>query len=137
MNDPAVPSGHERRKHRRLPEIFIVTYHLKAPVALEITAEGKEFAGVGMDISESGLGVDITRPIAVGVLTKMKFRLVNSVSVSSEHRERAFHLEGECRYCELTPNQSYRVGILFKNATDQDRRFIGVYVKDQTLAKAE
>jgi len=137
MNNHAGPSGEDRRRHKRLPEIFIVTYHLKAPVALEITAEGKEFAGVGMDISESGLGVDIARPITVGGLAKMKFRLVNTVAILPQNRERSFSLEGECRYCELTPNQSYRVGILFKSASDDDRDFINTYVKDQTLAKAE
>ena len=135
-SEPSRPSGEERRKHPRLSDIFIVTYHLKTPLFMEMAAEGREFAGVGMDLCEAGLGADVARPIAVGVLVKMKFRLVNSIAILFEHQERNFQLEGECRYCQLTPNQNYRVGISFKNATQEDVDFIGAYVKDQTLVRS-
>ena len=135
MADPAESSGQERRQHKRLSDVFMVAYRLKTPLDVVMISDGKELAAVAMDISEGGLGIDALQGLAVGSKVRMKFRLINEVAVSSKHLERSFTLDGECRYCEMSPKQSYRAGILFKNATDEDRGFIAVYIKDQTLAQ--
>ena len=127
----------DRRQHRRVPEIFIVAYQLKAIVPMSAVAESKEFAGVGIDISEVGLGIELAEPMTEGVLAQVRFRLINDLCASPEHRERMFRLEGECRYCEPTSKGSFHAGFHFVGATNEDREFIAAYVKDQALAKIE
>ena len=137
MNTQAGSPDPDRRRHKRLSEIFVVSYQLKAIVPMSAVSDGKEFAGVGVDISEAGLGIDLAEPITDSALVIMRFRLINDLSSSSAQRERLFRLEGECRYCEPTSKESFRAGLLFKGVTDEDRDFIAAYVKDQTLAKVE
>ena len=129
--------GQDRRKHNRFPDIFIVTYRLMAIVPMSAMANGREFAGVGVDIGEAGLGVELAEPIADGAVAQLKFRLINDLRASSEQRECTFLLEAECRYCEPTSKKSYRAGFFFKSAANEDRNFISAYVKDQGLAKVE
>ena len=137
MNPQPSSSDPDRRKHRRLSEIFVVAYRLKAIVPLSVDFDAKEFAGVGVDISEAGLGIDLAEPIADTASVRMKFHLVNDLAQSPAQREHIFQLEGECRYCEPISKESYRAGLLFKGLTEEERQFIAAYVKDQMLAKVE
>jgi hypothetical protein len=126
----------ERRRHPRAEEIFIVTYRLKSPLDVTLQESGRAYAAVAMDIGAGGLGVDVDRRIAPGTRLHLTFKMVNDLAAAERNREREFTLDGECRYCEVTPKQSWRAGILFKNASGEDGEFISEYIKDQTLKRS-
>ena len=127
--------GEDRRKYKRVPDTFIVTYELRSPFEVDLRSGRREYAVVAMDISEGGMGVEISQPISAGAQVRLKFKMVNEVSASERSRQRTFDLEGEARYCQNAKEKSYRAGILFKSVSAEERAFIGAYVKDQALRK--
>ena len=135
MSDKPEHSREERRKYKRAEDIFIVTYRLKSPFEVALQVGDRDFAAVAVDIGEGGMGVDVMQEIPVGTQLRLKFEIENPVSVSPQNRRRRFELDGESRYCEVTPKQTYRVGCLFKSISVEDRAFIAEYVKDQALRK--
>ena len=130
---PGTPQ--DRRKHKRAEDVFIVTYRLRSPFEVAVVAGTREYAAVAMDISEGGIGIDVAQEIPAGTQVLLKFNIVNELSASEQHRQRAFSLGGESRYCRLMKKESYRAGILFKDASAEDRAFISAYVLDQALKK--
>ena len=125
----------ERRKHRRAADVFMVTYRLKSPFEVTVRTEEQDYAAVAMDIGEGGVGVNVDREISVGAQVRLQFRMFNEISASEKNRQRAFDLDGESRHCRIVGEKNYHVGILFKNASPEDRAFIASYVKDQALKK--
>ena len=132
--EPGLPNR-ERRKHPRVPDIFIVTYRLKSPFEVALKMKEKEYAAVAMDVSEGGLGVDVPQEIPVNTQVRLKFKMVNEFLASEQDRQRFFDLDGESRYCRILSEVSYRVGVLFKGVSAEDSAFIAKYVKDQALKK--
>lgn len=129
--------GEEKRKHKRIEDIFIVTYRLKAAIDVKLTDDGHhEYAAVAMDISEGGIGVDVAHKIPLGSHLVMQFTLVNPLSPSEDGRQRTFELDGQCQYCAPTDKNSFRVGVLFQNMTIEDTEFISEYVRVQALRKS-
>ena len=135
MSDRSEFPDKDRRKHRRAADVFIVTYRLRSPFAVTLEMKEKEYAAVAMDISEGGLGVDTPEELPSGAPVRLKFKMVNDLAASEQNRQRSFELDGESRYCRLVGEKSYRVGVLFKETTPEERVFIANYVRDQSLKK--
>jgi len=125
----------EKRQYKRVPDAFIVTFQLKSPRAIVLQAGNQEYDAIALDVSEGGVGVDSGQEIPVGAEVLMRFRILNELSVSDNDRRREIVVEGESRYCRSTDPTNYRVGLLFKNLTEDDRAFLARYVKDQLLGK--
>ena len=137
MSDKPYFSDAERRKHKRASDIFIVTYRLRSPFGVDLRTGGREYAAVALDIGEGGIGLDVGEEIHVGAQVQLKFEMVNRLAVSEKNRQRLFQLNGESRYCRPAQKNSFRVGILFENASSEESAFISEYVKDLSLSQYE
>lgn len=130
------PSPADRRKHKRVEDIFTVTYRLRETIDVKIkTGDQQQYTGVAVDISSGGIGVVVTQKIPVGTLLNLKFTLVNTLSPSDATRQRTFELTGQSRHCEPTHNGAFRAGILFDNITTEQGDFINEYVRIELLKK--
>lgn len=135
MSDQSSFANKDRRKFKRAADVLIVTYRLKSPFEVVLQKGDWKYAAVALDISEGGVGIDVGQEIPSGTEVLLRFEIVNEFLVPDWDKRRKFELDGECRYCEPTDKKSYRVGILFKKISAEDREFIATYVKDQSLKK--
>ncbi len=127
-------SYEERRQHRRVPDSFLVAYRLLSTRAAAVRLDNNERDAIALDLSEGGLGLDAVDEIPVGAEITLRFKILNELSSTERDKRREFTLKAESRYCRLTQQNNYRVGLLFKDISEQDREFIATYVKDQQLS---
>jgi len=127
-------SGFEdKRKYRRIPDSFIVTYTLKSP--RQVLLESEEYDAIALDVSEGGVSVDSGREIPVGSGATLRFRVLNDRATFECDKRREIVAQGETSYCLPTDLRNYRIGFPFKNISDEDRAFLARYIQDQSLAK--
>ena len=127
--------GQERRQHKRVDDIFTVTYRLRSTIDVTIQTPEQEYTGVAVDICEGGVGVEVAQKIPTGTPLRLRFTIVNTLAASESARQRTFDLEGQSRHCQPTEKNRYRAGILFNNITAEESRFISDYVRVQLLKK--
>lgn len=125
----------ERRQFKRVDDLMIVTYRLRAPLEVSVRAGDRDFDAIMLDISEGGLGIDSKFEIPVGSEARLKFTIRNEITPLEHQRKRSIEVDGESRYCRPTLERSFRVGILFKGLSDGDRSCIAEYVNDLSLRK--
>jgi hypothetical protein len=119
----------ERRRYKRVPEAFPVMIAVRQPFEVRVLYSGYELDGIARDVGEGGIGILTSYDIPAGTLVGLRFRIVNDER-QDEYRYRAFSVDGDVRFSN--PDQKdHRLGVLFVNATEQDRRFIAEFVKDQ------
>ena len=126
----------DRRKDKRVEDIFTVTYRLRETIDVKIkTPDEKQYTGVAVDISAGGIGVVVTQKIPAGTRLHLKFTLVNTLSPSDTNRQRTFELTGQSRHCQPTHNGAFRAGILFDDINAEQSTFINEYVRVELLKK--
>ena len=130
------PTG-ERRKFKRVGDIFIVTYRLKSLIQVVLRTPEKEYAGVAKDISAGGMAVDVSQKIAVGTKIRLGFTIVNSLAASESDRMRVFDLEGQVRSFNPTQKSDFRLGVMFRYISAEDSEYIAEYARIQELRQSE
>ena len=128
-------SGKDRRKHNRAEDTFIVTYKFSLPLPVIMNTDSEEYPAVAMDISESGIGLDVDRPLSLETPVHLRFELFNTLTSVDAYRSKTFKLNGQVRHCTLRDRNLYRVGILFQDIAAEGRDFIATYIKDLALSK--
>ncbi len=126
-------SGKEKRQYPRTPDSFIAIYRLVLPLPVLMKMDAEEYPAVAMDLSEVGMSLDVDQELLVGAIVSLRFELINSRQTAMGFHDRLFRLEGEIRHCTMRDQQLYRIGILFKQTTPEERVFIATYIKDLSL----
>jgi hypothetical protein len=119
----------EKRKDKRGPAAFTVTYRVLEPMEARARFGEAERDGIAEDLSVGGLSLSGNHPIPSGAVVSVKFRATRQGATHSESGSRKFELRGQVRYCRPAgePN-SYRSGILFGKLSEDERRFIAELV---------
>jgi c-di-GMP-binding flagellar brake protein YcgR len=89
----------------------------------------KEIDALAMDISGGGMALLTNYEIPVATIVTVKFIIVNDRAIIAAKRSRSIEVQGEVRYCSLTNQKAYRLGVRFIDLTDDDRRFIDEFIK--------
>jgi c-di-GMP-binding flagellar brake protein YcgR len=125
------PSSEEKRRHKRISVNFIVVYRVNSPVTIKMLIGDKETHAIAVDLSEEGLAVLTNYELNESVYVTVRFIMLDDTSLSVADRTRTLEIDGEVRYCFLTKEKAYRIGIHFLDISDYDRRFIANFVKKQ------
>ena len=120
--------GLEKRRHKRTEASFGLVYSIQEPLEKRLELGAGERDAVACDLSEGGLAISASWPVPVGAVLNIRFRLLNSRALIEQERSRSFKLRVDVRYMIAMPNRSYRVGLRFLNASEEDRRFISCCV---------
>ena len=123
----------ERREHPRTVQTFTVTYKLTLPLPVLMFAEAEEYPAVAMDVSEGGIGLDVDRPLPLNTFVNLRFQMANDVTTAENYRQRLFNVDGQIRHCTIRDEDLYRVGVLFRQITSEERDFIVTYIRDLSL----
>lgn len=123
----------ERRKHRRIPDSFMVECRFESPIPEGSHCGQLTFTSVAIDVSEAGLAVDLDFPVKPKAHAYLTFTVLNEGAVLEKFQRRSFTLSAEVMNCRLTPDKSYRAGFLFLSAKPDDTTFLAQYVKDQRV----
>lgn len=128
MVDKEGPGG-EKRKFKRVGVSFVVFYKIDSPVSIRLMVGEKEIDAMALDLSEGGLAVLTKYNIDVSSRVKIKFVLLNDYALRKDMRSKSIIVQGEVRYCFLTKEKAFRIGIRFVDITPEDRNFIAGFVK--------
>lgn len=120
--------GRENRRHKRLRVNLSVVYRIDRPAKVRLTIGNKDTRATMLDLSEGGIsfltGLDIPR----GSLLQIKFTLF-----TLEKDDVSFYgpieITGEVRYNMPLSGSEYRIGILFKQLDEDDKREILSFIK--------
>lgn len=110
----------------------MVRCHFGAPVQFGFENWRMEGDAVAMDLSETGLSMDLESALPVHTKVRLSFTLINEYAADEAGRRRQFELGGEVRDCRESADKSYRVGIRFTQVPEADRAFIAAYVRGQS-----
>lgn len=123
----------DRRKHKRIPDSFPVMFRVRAPFAVSVQFGQRSLDAIARDISEGGVGLYAGHDLPAHSLVGLQFKIRNESAALEADRRRAFDIGGEVRYCAVTDEKCYRLGVLFTSIQEADRRFIAQYIKSQVL----
>ena len=120
----------EKRQFKRVNISFTVMYKINSPLTVSMMVEGERKAAMALDISEGGMGVLINYDIPKSTIVTLKFAIVDLAASTVEDQCRSLELEGAVRYSLYVKEKyAYRVGIRFINISNNERKFIGKFVK--------
>ena len=117
-------SGHEKRRHKRSEASFNLVYSIQEPLEARLKLGEGEKDAIACDLSEGGVAITASWPVPVGARLSIRFRVLNSRAELEQDRSRTFKLRAEIRYMLMMPDRSFRLGLRFLDASDDDRRFI-------------
>lgn len=113
----------ENRKFKRTRVNLAVVYRIDRPVKVRLTVGNKELRATMVDLSEAGISFLTDSNVPNNSLLMMKFTLFKL-----EDDDVSFYgpmeIMGEVRYCMPLGEKEYRMGILFKQIDDQDKKEI-------------
>lgn len=121
----------EHRRHRRIRVNLSVVFRIARPTTLRMVIGSKEVRATMLDLSEGGISVlsNFDIPAATALLIKFTlFRVENDDVVFYGPME----ISGEVRYNMPLGGSEYRLGILFRKITKQDKVEIAQFVKAQS-----
>jgi len=124
--------GEEKRRQKRIDVSFIVMYRVNAPVKIRLLVGDKEVCAIALDLSEGGMAVLTNYEVPALALVTVKFIVLNERATSVKERTRSLEVSGEVRYCVMTKEKVYRLGILFTDLSQDDRQFIADFITLQS-----
>ena len=130
-------NANERRRHKRVPDFFMIAYRVRSPFTVRIRFGEKECDAVAQDIGEGGLGLVTNYEIPIDTRVQLKFTIYNPLADDESRRLRKFEPEGEVRFGTFVKGKDYRCGVQFLQISMADRLFISEYVKSQGLKPDE
>lgn len=95
----------ERRRYPRKDALHLLNYH---PIEDGVQTEGLLMAK-SLNISEGGLGLEVYRPIEIGVGMEIEIAIGNEI----------FPLQGKVVYTQKLTNWKYRIGVSFYRETKE------------------
>lgn len=131
----------ERRKSKRIKADFIVVYKIDKPLAVRIRFDNQETNALMVDLSEKGIAIKTDRDIPVGTILLINFIIVNTAVAENSDQIKAMDImgkvcnntlieaKGEVRNNTLTETNEHRLGILFTDINDENKKFIANFVK--------
>ena len=113
--------GIERRRYKRVPVQFTVSYNVLQPQEAFLFFGNKNIDGATQDISEGGMALVTNCDIPELSLISLNFTLVQPMK-----------MRGEVRY-NITLGPSYhRLGICFKDISKEDKSIIAQFVAENS-----
>jgi c-di-GMP-binding flagellar brake protein YcgR len=113
--------GIERRRYKRVPVQFIVSYNVLQPQDAFLFFGDKDIDGATQDISEGGMALVTNRDIPELSLISLNFNLT-----------RPMKMQGEVRYNITLGPSNHRLGICFKDIRREDRSVIAKFVAENS-----
>ncbi|MFH1875692.1 MAG: PilZ domain-containing protein [Candidatus Omnitrophota bacterium] len=132
MQEPFYESFEERRKFKRIPVNFIVTYRPKEPAKLKMLVAEEEIRAAMLDLSERGMALLTAYDIPVGSLLLIEFTFIDT-SVPQENLLHTMKILGEVRYNALQDARAHRLGIQFTEISENDKYIISIFCRKATL----
>ncbi|MDD5254845.1 MAG: PilZ domain-containing protein [Candidatus Omnitrophica bacterium] len=125
-------NGEERREHARLDVSFIVVCKINAPIEVNMLVGGREVHAIMSNLSEGGMALLANYDLPISTVVHAKFILVNDETEDEGKRIRSIQVAGEVRYNRMIQEKEFRLGIRFTHISDDDRRFIGEFIRMAT-----
>lgn len=128
-------SGDERRRFERFKINIFITFeidkptHLKALIRDENGEELEEAEAVTLDLSEGGMAVLSKYDIPVASILSMEFMLYTSESKTKFTLYKSIKAKGEVKSNILLERDKHRLGVYFKEISEDDKNEIINFVK--------
>ena len=120
--------GKENRRHSRLRVNLSVVYRIDRPAKVRLTIGNKEIRATMLDLSEGGISFLTDHDLPRNSLLQIKFTLF-----TLEKDDVSFYgpiaITGEVRYNMPLSGSEYRIGILFRQLEEEDRKEIISFIK--------
>ena len=121
-------AGMDKRKSKRVSARFTIIYDVYKPLSASMRIGGKEVDALMLDLSSSGMAICTNYDIPVSTVLRMKFTLINR-KAELESQVQTIELMGEVRYNVLWGNNEHRLGIMFTQIKEEDKKSIEDYVE--------
>lgn len=121
--------GQERREFLRLDVSFIVVCKVNAPIEVSMMVGGREVHAIMSNLSEGGMAILTNYNLPVSTVVTAEFILVNDDAEKEEDRVRSIRISGDVRYNSQVQEKTFRLGVRFTDISENDRRFIGEFIK--------
>lgn len=122
--------GAEKRQQQRVAVNFIVMYRVSFPLSLRMMVGDKEVCAIAQDLSEGGMAVLTNYEIPLASQVQVKFIVLNELAPDIRQRTRSLQVNGEVRYCFMTRERVFRLGVHFLDLSNADRTFISDFVRN-------
>ena len=118
----------EHREQNRINVRFTVTCELYNSPRVIMVVGGKSLYALMIDLSEIGMAIETKYNLPAKSVLFMKFTLINHF-VDDDNRFRTMDMVGEVRNSIPFEKKEYRIGILFTQIAEDDKKAIGEFVK--------
>lgn len=118
----------ERRKAKRIPVNFIVTYQVFEPLKVRMFIGDREIYALMADLSEAGMAILTGEDIPPASVLLINFTLIDT-TVASDQRIKRMEIISEVRYNILREKNEHRLGIEFTQILEYDKTIISEFVK--------
>ena len=117
----------ERRGSPRAKVEFILTYKVDKSTEAQIWIGDREANALMLDLSSNGVAILTDYDVPVSTTLLIKFTLIN-LYVDTDERISTIEVVGEVRSNTLSKDNEHRLGIIFTNIAEQERRAISNFV---------
>ncbi len=126
--------GSERRKFKRVPTKFLVTYTASDPAEAFILFNNEVIDALMFDLSEGGMAFTTSYDIPIATRLSIKFTLINRKAFSDSDKFKVLDdIEGEVRNNNLLDENQHRLGIQFSSISEKDKLAIVNFVRDTAI----
>ena len=127
-------SGSERRRFKRVPSKFFVTYRALDAVEAFMLFNNEEIDALMFDLSEGGMAIATSYDIPIATRLSIRFTLINKRAFNDSNKFRALSdIEGEVRNNNLLDENQHRLGIQFNSISEEDKLAIVNFVKNTVV----
>jgi c-di-GMP-binding flagellar brake protein YcgR len=119
----------ERRQHERTNVRFTVTCEVYNSPKVVMIVGGRSLYALMIDLSEGGMAIETKYNLPVKSILFMKFTLINHLTSDEDNRFRTMEMVGEVRNNIPFEEKEYRIGIMFTQIAEEDKRAIKDFVK--------
>ncbi|MFH2137417.1 MAG: PilZ domain-containing protein [Candidatus Omnitrophota bacterium] len=121
--------GTENRQAKRVSVNFIVTYKPDGALIAHMRIGDKlRIIALMVNLSSKGMAIATEYDIPADTVLSIKFTLVNLKS-NRDDQVRSMEIIGEVRYNVVWKEMGHRLGILFTNIADADKKAIDEFVE--------
>lgn len=121
-------SGIEKRSVKRLKINFTVLYQINKPLSIRMMIGwNKEVHATMLDLSQDGVAVLTDYDIPKSTVLQIRFTLINLGGISDSIK--TMNMMGEVRYNTAMEANQHRLGILFTNIEEVDKKTIAEFVE--------
>ena len=129
-------TGSERRRFERVEVNFLVLYRVNSPIYVRMKVGDIDVDAVALNLSENGIAILTNYDIPASTIVTIRFTVINDMAVTREKRTKSLVVQGEVRNNNFSREaKSHRIGICFKDLSEEGRTFISDFVKGTSFFK--